>query len=415
MRTLEGAFKDMNVPAAFAKMAPHVQTIAEGFGALGRNIMPGLNAAFDKMGPFAEAAAQGFANMGRDIGGFFKNVTDSEGAVSGLTMAFATINGIIRITGSLIEFLSDTWMKLVRAQIRGVALMQGLAAATGQGGLAGDLMVLQRALLELLPPTERNTDASRDATGAIESFGVAADLAATATNHLGGALTDAHSAFLSWAGAEIQVEEALDRLQEALKESNGSMNVHTEKGRAAREAMLRFSEAAKVAAEKKYQEKQSVEAANAVYEEYRKELVKTLIQAGHTRKEAERLARQWMAYAKMPNITKTITINHDDVYRQHRAGERASNPRTSMGRPYAGGGVTPAFEPFRVHDGETLWSSRRHFVATKTETQALTAAGRGGGGRLIIEDRTSGGIRARLIDERLKAGVRPEVVQAAYP
>jgi hypothetical protein len=350
-----------------------VQTIAEGFGALGRNIMPGLNIAFERMGPFAEAAARGFSDMGRDLGGFAKDVTDSEGAVSGLTMAFATINGIIRVTGSLIEFLSDTWMKLVRAQIRGVGLIQGLAAATGQGGLAGDLMVLQRALLELLPPTERNTDASRNATGAIESFGVAADLAATATGHLGGALNDAHSAFLSWAGAEIDAEQALIRMKKALDESNGSTSLHTEKGLAAREAVLRFAESARKAAEAKFAESGSVKAANAVYEQYRQDLIKTLIQTGLTRKEAEKLARQWMAYAELPNITKTITIVHNDEYRRHRAGERASPERTSMGRPFAAGGITPAFTPFRVHDGETLWSSRQHFVATRRQTESMSS------------------------------------------
>jgi hypothetical protein len=376
MRELEGAFKDMNVPAAFAKMAPHVQTIAEGLGALGRNIMPGLNAAFDKMGPFAEAAAQGFADMGRDLGGFMKDVTDSEGAVSGLTMAFAVINGIIRVTGSLIEFLSDAWMKLVRAQIRGVALAQGFAAATGQQGLAGDLMVLQRALLELLPPTERNTDASRNATGAVQSFGVAADVASSALGHLGGALDDAHSKFLDWAGAEIHAAQALRRMKEALDESNGSTSLHTEKGLAAREAVLRFAEAARTAAAAKLEETQSIKAADAVYEEFRQQLIATLIATGHTRKEAEKLARQWMAYAKMPDITKTITIIHNDEYRRHRAGERESPERTSMGRPFAAGGVTPAFEPFRVHDGETLWSSRQHFVATRSQTESMSGGGR---------------------------------------
>jgi hypothetical protein len=376
MRELEGAFKDMNVPAAFAKMAPHVQTIAEGLGALGRNVMPGLNAAFDKMGPFAEAAAQGFADMGRDLGGFMKDVTDSEGAVSGLTMAFAVINGTIRILGVTIEFLSDVWMKFVLLQIRGTAFIQGLAAAVGQTGLAGNLMFLQEAFKELLPKQERNTNASAVATAAITGFGAAAELAAGATGRFGVALGDAHSKFLDWAGAEISAERALRRMKEALDESNGSTSLHTEKGLAAREAVLRFAEAARLAAQKKMEETGSVKAANAVYEQYRQDLVKTLIQAGLTRKEAEKLARQWMAYAELPNITKTITIVHNDEYRRHRAGERESPERLSQGRPFAAGGVTPAFEPFRVHDGETLWSSRQHFVATRSQTESMSGGGR---------------------------------------
>ena len=40
----------------------------------------------------------------------------------------------------------------------------------------------------------------------------------------------------------------------------------------------------------------------------------------------------------------------------------------------------PTFEPFFTHPGETMWSDKQHYVATKQQTDALARGGMGGGG-----------------------------------
>ena len=107
MTILDKAFKDMQVPEAFAKMAPLVTLIAEGFGDLGRNIMPGLNKAFDRMGPFASVAADGMGDLGSALGIFMDETTKSEGAVQGLDLAFKILNGTIVLLGVGLHTLAD--------------------------------------------------------------------------------------------------------------------------------------------------------------------------------------------------------------------------------------------------------------------------------------------------------------------
>ncbi len=109
LQMLHDAFDDLDFAETFAKMAPHVTTIAGGLGDFARNIMPGLNKAFDRMGPFAAAAAEGFGHLGTAIGDFADDVTKSEGAVKGLEFTFAMLSGAITVTGAILRELSDAF------------------------------------------------------------------------------------------------------------------------------------------------------------------------------------------------------------------------------------------------------------------------------------------------------------------
>jgi hypothetical protein len=272
---------------------------------------------------------------------------------------------------------------------------------------------------QMLHAAERVPGAAADAAGGVEQFGAAADLAAQATGHLGGALNKAHDAFLDFQGAEIDAEDALDRMQEALDESNGSMNVHNERGRDARESVLRFARAARDAAQAKFDETGSVKAANAVYEGYRRQLINTLIEAGHTRKEAEKLARQWMAYNEMPNITKTITTIHNDEYRTHRQGERSSSGR-------AAGGSVLADRPYTVHEqqmeGFFFTPPVDGFVAPLASMPMFAMAGAAAGGgttttvRHVVDLQLNGRtIRELAIDDAVGRQIPEATIRLAYP
>jgi hypothetical protein len=378
MHELEDAFRDMKVPEALSVMAPLVDTIAEGFGDLGRRFMPGFNATLGRMGPFAAEAKEGMGELGETLGEFLDNITESRGAVAGLDMAFTLINGTIALLGGTIKVLSDIFMGFVHANEAAFAAMSVFFAAIGQDGLAKASAQMAMAWKDIATNATDVEDPIRNAAGATESFGTAATLAEAATGHLAGALSDAHSKFLDFQGAEIGTRQALFRLKEALDESNGSLSMNSQEGLAARASVLRFAEAARVAAEKKFVETQSVEAANAVYAQHRRELIKTLMDAGRTRKEAERLARQWMAYAQMPDISHTVyitTVRRENDER-HRRGERSPTGRAS------GGDIWPGTWLVGEHRPEVMEidSSGRGHVYPSVGSYHGSRGGRGGGG-----------------------------------
>jgi hypothetical protein len=288
--------------------------------------MPGLNAAFDRAGPFISAMAEGLSETGSALGTFIDDVSESEGAVDGLEAAFNIINGTIILTGKLVNALSDEfhrWLERMSFLTGIIEDIPGLPPAVTRGWA-----LLNNAL-------EDNLIHAEDADEAMQSFGDAADGASFATDRLKEALSGAHDEFLMFESAEIDAQAALDDLQSALEESNGSINVHTEKGRNARDMLIKFARASAEAANAKLNETRSTKEAGRIYDEYRKDLINTLIAAGKTRREAERLADAWLAVpAKVE--TEVITRRREFVYptRVLQDKGRAAGGRVSRGETY---------------------------------------------------------------------------------
>lgn len=400
MHELEDAFRDMKVPEALSVMAPLVDTIAEGFGDLGRNFMPGFNAALGRMGPFASVAKEGMGDLGEALGEFLDNITESRGAVAGLEMAFTLINGTIALLGGSLKVLSDMFMGFVHMNEAAFAGMATFFHAIGQEGWGRAAAEMANKWRDIANAATDVEDPIRDAAGGVQTFGVAADLAASATGHLAGALTDAHSKFLDFQGAEIGAQQALFRMKDALDESNGSLSMNSREGLAARESVLRFADSARIAAQRKYDETQSVEQANAVYERHRADLVKTLIQSGKTRKEAERLARQWMAYSQMPDIHHTVTIEtiRRENDERHRRGERSATGRAHGGP--VGPGTFIVGEGGRPEVLQLEAGSRGHVypsVGAYNGSRSSGGSHGGGGGRVVIDVRGGDDELKRLI------------------
>jgi hypothetical protein len=341
LNILADAFRQMDLGGSFARLAPHVTKLADGIGEMANNIMPGLNRAFDRAGPFIDQLADGLAEMGSALGYFFDEASKSEGAIHGLHAAFNLLNNVIVFTGTTIRLLSDSfdiWIRETR-DLFGVL-------ANIPGPMQDMFKRMNKELDDLLSRSSRLPPAMDLAAGAAQAFGAAAGGAAGATGRLAGALSVAHSKFLDFQGAEISAEAALDDFQEAIKESNGSLNVHNEKGRAARQMLLLFAQASIDAATKKGIETGSVKEADRVYESYRQQLFATIRPLVRTKEEAQRLVNQWLAYARLPNIQKTVEtriitrrLNYTSNYLQ---------PGDIQGRQH--GGPVLAGELYRVNE-----------------------------------------------------------------
>jgi TP901 family phage tail tape measure protein len=132
--------------------------------------------------------------------------------------------------------------------------------------------------------------------------------AASQADGLKAAFDALNGAELNWRDAERKVEAALDDFRKALGESGGSLDVHTEKGRAAAAALDGAAEAAGEAAQKKYDETHSVDAANKAYQGYIDQLRAALKAAGLTAAQIDTLIASIAAMPSNKAITITLTI-----------------------------------------------------------------------------------------------------------
>lgn len=166
-----------------------------------------------------------------------------------------------------------------------------------------------------------------------------------------------HGTALAFAGAEITAEAAIDSFKEALDESGGSMDVTTEKGRAAKSGMLALVDAAIAAAQAKYEETDSVTEANAVYDDYIDQLRATLKQAGYTEDEIDSLIDKFAAIPD--NVYTGININvrvKETYVRQEEAQARNLKPNADGNLySYAMGGEHHVAQIARAGDMR-LWA-----------------------------------------------------------
>jgi TP901 family phage tail tape measure protein len=107
---------------------------------------------------------------------------------------------------------------------------------------------------------------------------------------------------LDWAHAEDNLFESFDKANQSIKDNGATLDAHTAKGRANREALLGIVDATQQAVQAKFNETGSLEAANEVYKQGREALIAAAVAAGRTRKEAEALADQWL---RMPPLAST--------------------------------------------------------------------------------------------------------------
>lgn len=130
-----------------------------------------------------------------------------------------------------------------------------------------------------------------------------------------GSLADAfdrlHGSTLKWAGAEMDAEEALDKLVETLAENGKTLDVTTEKGRENKRAIIDMTEASIAAAQAKYDETVAIKGedaalreANTVYQGYIAKLRESMLAAGMKKDAVDKLIS---SIASMPPLIATVS------------------------------------------------------------------------------------------------------------
>lgn len=303
---LRKALKDMDLAETFEKMAPAVTTIAEGFAAFGRNLMPGLNAAFDQMGPLADAAAEGIGEMGSAFGDFMEDVTAGEGARVGLQTFFVIVNGLIRGTGNTIRWLSDRWVDFNKIMLGAVNLAIVLSETTIGEKLIGD--ALKEDLIW----------AAEGIGYLIDGFDKVGVSAGPLRDSLAGSGVSAEEAAKNWAvlnhefekAIDLQTQltfdtldyaDALDGLDEMVEKNGVTLADNTEKGRANQRGLLQIAEGARKMRDDFLELGGTTAGANAILEENKQKFLDQAEAAGFSRVEVEKLTA---ALFSVPALTK---------------------------------------------------------------------------------------------------------------
>lgn len=138
---------------------------------------------------------------------------------------------------------------------------------------------------------------------------------------------------LTFRGAERGAEAAVDDLQEALKVSNGSLDIHDEKGRAAAAAVDDLARAADAAAAAKLAETGSIDEATKVYDNYIAQLRNTLINAGMAAGAVDELID---AITRVPTYKSVV---FEITTKTFGAGRQAGNNRWGGVTEHAAAGV----------------------------------------------------------------------------
>ena len=167
--TLEQALHKIDLDKTFALAAPDLEVIVGGLAGLVENTMPGLNTLLSRSGPFANAAAEGFKGLGVAVSEFLDNVSASPGAVEGLQLLFAAIEGTIKGLGVGLKFLADEYSGFVNV------------AAGASGVLAKTLDFAGLHFGFLSKGAEHLEQMSNNASGAVKGLGYQFDRTAIAT------------------------------------------------------------------------------------------------------------------------------------------------------------------------------------------------------------------------------------------
>jgi len=381
--------------ASVAGKAAVIGTVAlvayEAFDALG-NWIASFSAPtardIDKM----SASLKDFANSGKAAGEFANVFGHNLERLSANVRAVQEFNKAMAEAPERTRELAKSWEKMggvgpgalqvkklhdmnVQQRTDIEALDKALANLVSSGGATQAKLALDQmrvsgnmthaefdALVSLLPQYNAAVaDAATANTGLAKGFGDAAANARTMKGSLDDAIRSGQSlidvfnqlngAALDVSDAEIAAENAVRTLNAALKESHGSLDITTEKGAAARQALNDLARKGAEAAQAVYNQTGSAQAASAEFARYRQKLIDAAVAAGYARDKAAALADELMQLPSSVPISISVTTHYKTVGTpgaQYEVGRGLSRDRAAYGGIrdfYAAGGMREDHRP----------------------------------------------------------------------
>lgn len=280
----------------FASLAPLVGPIIHGIGGLITNIMPGFGEAIKASQPALRVLAEEFPKIGSAIGDMLSTIaSQSDGAILGLTKMVHLLETAIRFTGGVIAVLSLLFEWAVKADS---AVSGFLEKLFGWVPILGSIMKATHDDSQgLLDELARGKDASNDFAGGIYQVGKSADDAAKKIDDMKTAMDKLFGIQMGLEEANIRWQKSIDDLSVSVEKNGLSLDIHTEKGRANRQAIDDEVTSIKDLRDANIAHGMSMEAADAAYQSQIASLLMTGEKLGFNVSELHQLLD---AYSQMP-------------------------------------------------------------------------------------------------------------------
>jgi hypothetical protein len=382
----------------FRILAQAVDPIAGSLTGFVHNLHPGLTTALKASIPIAAQFEKEFSGFGTATGEFLRDMARSApGAKIALHDLFTVIDMGLDHLGDGVKILSGAYegmrkLGLVAPPEWLMQMSQG-TLTTAIEILNPELTKASNNLRDVYTPTQELARAQEDAADAAKSQ-------ADAIAKLNKQVDDYYDGILGPLDAEERWAAALLDTADALRENGRTLDIHTRQGLANRDAIE----------EQFLATKNRLDQGTLTEQQYQREIDKLAALGTKFHDTTGFVAGLVEAYRRVPSeIRSTLSVTAGGSglsillrllkgtvsgkmafsMGEHSGGQIGMLVGSTAGLPgpghgafiegFAGGGTTPAFRPFRVHAGETLWSDREHFVATASQTRAM-----GGGAQVMV-------------------------------
>ncbi|HEU4754007.1 MAG TPA: hypothetical protein VFU47_12935 [Armatimonadota bacterium] len=326
-----------DIQRIFARAATFLEPLTAGLMGMVSNMLPGIRRLIDQAGPLVTTFAQGLSRIGDAIGDMFASLADNGPEMTmALTAAMGLLEFTIRAAGSGINFLTESFGVFLDLALNGLnsltPILQAIASAgiPGISALAGELAgKLGPAIAETKQGWQEwkgrlkeagpiGVETTRSVTTQTDFMRLSMAAAIREAGGLSAAFKMLNGGALSAREAESAYQAAIDNVTASIKQNGHTLDLNTAKGRANDAAIRQLIGSIDAKANATYEhikatqgETAAQEAAAKVYEEGRRQLVKSLTQILGNKEAAEKLANQ---IYKIPKQWGTnVTMDDSDA------------------------------------------------------------------------------------------------------
>lgn len=376
---LRDEFNNLGIGETLAKGAASVPILAQGIADLVSNVMPGFNKVMDQAEAFTVVFADGLGDTGAALSDFLESIMSSEGTIEGLHAGFKILSQVIIGTGNVLEFLAKAFHISMEA---GAAFTGGMEDVLDKVPILGAAFRWAndtfeetlnvgfgagRALHKVGDETERLTRATEEAADVWKKFNDEFERA-----------IDLQAAYIL---DQLDVEDGLQKLADQFDENGNDLSSFTAEGRENQRALIDLAREMRQVRDDQIKMGMSTADADAALAANKQRLYEQAEAAGISKAAIDALIGSLFKVPKVNFGGTAVTFGQ-------------SNSSFGGGlQEFASGGITPSFEPFRVHDGEVMFSDKPHYVATRSQVNAIGggwSGGSGGGSPVVISFAATG-------------------------
>jgi hypothetical protein len=271
IRRIDAALDTIDFEGILANASKFEQPLVNGIGIAIERVGDGVEDLISRAGPVINAIGQGLAQVGDAIGDVFTDLSDDGvSAATAISQAFAVGETVIRTVGKTVEWLTNLYGFLAKGGAFGTEIQGQYLAMEAAARQAGQ--------------------ATQGAADGIQRVGEKATGSAAEVGAFTEQINQTAAAGRGLFDATTNTADAMDRVTAAAKKNGATLDEHTEKGRANRQALSNLAGALHAQYTATVQVNGEGVRSNAVANENRAAFIRLAQQFGASRRQAEALA-----------------------------------------------------------------------------------------------------------------------------